>query len=216
MKFKIVTLFPKIFDALNEYSILGRAIKNKKISIKTYDLRDFGIGKRKTVDDTPYGGGPGMVLRPDVMDRAIKKTKSKNSFVIALSPKGRRINQQLVEQLAEKKELVLVCGHYEGFDHRTLDDVDMIVSAGDFVVSGGEIPAMMIIDAVSRLKKGVLGNELSALQESHSRQGVLEAPQYTKPFAFKGKKVPEVLLSGNHQEIERWREKNAIDIKNQS
>lgn len=212
MKFKIITLFPKIFDALNEYSIIGRAIASNLIEIEAIDLRDFGLGKRKTVDGTPYGGGAGMVLRPDVMDEAISSTVSKQPYVIALSPKGEKFTQAMAQELSKKKEIILVCGHYEGFDQRTLDGADRIVSIGDYVVTGGEIPAMILIDAISRLKKGVLGNELSPIHESHSVAGKTEAPQYTKPFEFKGQTVPEVLISGNHKEIDKWRKEHSIDI----
>lgn len=212
MKFKVITLFPEILESLGGYSVIGRAIKDKKISVETIDLRGFGIGKRRTVDDTPYGGGPGMVLRPDVMESAIKSAKKGKSLVIALSPKGQRLDQRMARDLAKEPELILVCGHYEGFDQRTLEDVDMLVSLGDFVVTGGEIPAMILIDAIGRLQKGVLGNEQSPIDESHSDKGILEAPQYTKPYNFKDKKVPDILLSGNHKEIERWRKSKAIDI----
>lgn len=213
MKFKVITLFPQIIESLNDYSVIGRAIKEGKVAIETIDLRKFGIGSRRTVDDTPYGGGPGMVLKPDVLDDAIKSTKNKKSIVIALTPKGKKFDQKMAMSLAKESELILVCGHYEGFDQRTLADADMLVSVGDYVVTGGEIPAMILIDAIGRLQKGVLGNEQSPVDESHSAQGILEAPQYTKPYDLKGRKVPDVLISGNHREIELWRKTNAIDIE---
>lgn len=216
MKFRVITLFPKIIESLRDYSVIGRAIQDNKISVETIDLREFGIGNRKTVDDTPYGGGPGMVLKPDVVDAAIRSARKKDSIVIALTPKGKKFDQQMAMNLAQGQELVLVCGHYEGFDQRTLEDVDMLVSIGDFVVTGGEIPAMTLIDAIGRLQKGVLGNEYSSVNESHSDTGVLEAPQYTKPYEFNTRKVPDVLMSGNHKEIAEWRKRTAIDNTKQN
>lgn len=211
MKFKVITLFPKIIESLRDYSVIGRAIQESKIQVEAIDLREFGIGSRKTVDDTPYGGGPGMVLKPDVMNSAIKSVQKKDLIVIALTPKGKKFDQQMAAKLAREKELVLVCGHYEGFDQRTLEDVDMLISVGNFVVTGGEIPAMILIDAIGRLQSGVLGNEYSCVNESHSEAGVLEAPQYTKPNDYNGRKVPDVLISGNHKEIAKWRKRMAID-----
>jgi len=209
MKIKVITLFPNIIESIKEYSIIGRAIKNGLIKLEIIDLRDFGLGKRKTVDDTPYGGGPGMILRPDVIGKTISSIKTGKPRVIVLSPKGKRLNQQIIKKIAEEKDIILVCGHYEGFDQRTLDEADEIVSIGDYVLSGGEMPALVMIDSLARLQKGVLGNKLSAQDESHNKKGRIETPQYTKPEIYKKTKIPAVLLSGNHGEIAKWRKANS-------
>jgi len=218
MKFKVVTLFPDFIKTLENYSIIGRAIKDGKISLETQNLRDFGLGAHRQVDDRPYGGGAGMLLKVDVVAPAIEKAQKaagKNCRVILLSPDGERLGQEKVEKLADLKEIILVCGHYEGFDRRIEDYVDEKISVGDFVVSGGELPALMVIDAVSRLLPGVLGKDESSKTESFSRVGdqrALEFPQYTRPESYKGKTVPKVLLSGNHKEIEQWRKRKASSL----
>ena len=212
MKFSVITLFPDFIKNLEQYSIVGRAIRNKKIFLKTFNLRDFGLGSYHQVDDKPYGGGAGMLLRVDVALSAIKKarSKSKKSKVILLSAGGEKFTQSKVEEYSQLDELIILCAHYEGHDARIEDYVDEVVSIGDFVVSGGEIPALIVIDSVSRLIKGVLGKEESLLYESFSKiEGVngrvLEFPQYTRPDEFERKRVPEILLSGNHEKIEQWK-----------
>ncbi len=205
MKFTIITLFPKEVDTYLKASVLGRARKNKLLVVEFVDLRNFGIGKHKKVDDTPYGGGPGMLLRPDVVVAAIKKTRTKHSKVILLSPEGKLFRQEVARRYAKEKHLVLVCGRFEGFDARIKDYVDEVISLGSFVLAGGELAAMSIVEATARLLPGVLGNRASALSESFSTRQKVEYPQYTKPQVFSGKPVPKVLLSGHHQNIKKWR-----------
>lgn len=211
MKIDILTLFKNSFGPLFE-SIVGRAIKNGILDINITDIRDFSVDKHKKCDDTPFGGGEGMILTPQPLFDAIKSVKKKNSHVVYLSPKGTVFNQEKAKQLATKKHLVLICGHYEGIDERVIDTfVDEQISIGDYVLTGGEIPAMVVVDAVSRFVPNVLGNENSAYAESFS-SNLLEFPQYTKPAEFKGQKVPDILLSGNHIEIEKWRKEKSIEI----
>jgi len=205
MKFTIITLFPKEVDTYLKASVLGRAREKKLLEIELINLRDFGIGKHKKVDDTPYGGGPGMLLRPDVVVTAINKARTKRSKVILLSPEGKVFNQLVARRYFKQEHLVLVCGRFEGFDARIKDYVDEVVSLGSFVLSGGELGAMSIVEATARLIPGVLGNSESALNESFSTEQKLEYPQYTKPQNFEGKPVPDVLLSGHHKNIEKWR-----------
>ena len=211
MKFTILTLFPQQVEAMLDFSMLKKAQEDKLLDIEYVNLRDFGLGKFHQVDDTPYGGGSGMVLKPDVVLPAIKqlKTKNKSATVIALSPKGQKLNQAKVEELAQKENLILVAGHYEGFDQRILDSVDEIISIGDYVLTGGELPAAILVDAIARLKPGVLADN-SAHEESHSLKNetgerLIEYPQYTRPAIFDKQAVPKVLLSGNHEEIAKWR-----------
>lgn len=213
MKFNVITLFPETIDALTNYSILGRAIDSKIIEVQTYNLRDFGIGPRKQVDDTPYGGGAGMVMKVDVLDEAIGKVRSENpdTYVVLLTPKGRTFTQKTAKELTKKDNITFVCGHYEGFDERVTTLVDDEISIGDYVLSGGEPAACAIIDSVSRLIPGVLGKAESARDESFEDE-LLEYPHYTNPREYKGLKVPEVLLSGNHKEIEKWRKERSQDI----
>lgn len=213
MRFNIITLFPETISALSSFSILKRATEREIISIAAYNLRDFGLGKRKQVDDTPYGGGAGMVLRVDVLAKAIAKVREDDSKtkVILITPKGQRFSQPIAKELAKEESLALVCGHYEGFDERVRDLVDLELSLGDFVISGGELGAAIIVDAVARLVPGVLGNEESAGQESFENN-LLEYPQYTKPEEFQGQKVPPVLLSGHHAEIVKWRKHQAEEL----
>jgi tRNA (guanine37-N1)-methyltransferase len=212
MKFIIITLFPEMFEGPFSESILKRAIKEKKIEVEFINLRDFGLGSRKQVDDTPYGGGAGMVLRVDVMDQAIRKAKSqsKKGKVLLLTPQGQKFSQRFAGDFAEKgDDLILICGHYEGFDERIRSLADMEISIGEYVLTGGEIPAMVIVDCVSRLIPGVLGKEESLEAESFKDGKLLEYPQYTRPEIFEGKKVPDILLSGNHQKIDEWRREKA-------
>lgn len=210
MKFDVLTLFPDMFSSLGE-SIIGRARENKLIEINLINIRDFSKDKHKKVDDTPYGGGAGMVIRPDVVYDAYNSIKNKDAKVIYMSPKGKVLNQEKVKQLSNQKHLIIICGHYEGIDQRVLDEiVDEEISIGDYVLTGGELPAMVLIDSVSRYVKGVL-NEESTAEESFSNN-LLEYPQYTRPEEFRGKKVPEVLISGHHENIKKWREEKAIEI----
>lgn len=211
MKITILTLFPEMFTGFLAESIIGRAQKNGLVEIETVNLRDWGIGKHKQVDDTPYGGGAGMVLKVDVMVKAIQDIKLKNpeTKVILLTPQGQVFSQNLAKNLAKSKnDLILVCGHYEGFDERIRNYVDEEISIGDYVLTGGELAAAVVTDAVIRLLPGVLGKDESSEDESFS-EGFLEYPQYTRPEEFEGKKVPPVLLSGNHAEITKWRKAEA-------
>lgn len=208
MKIDILTLFPNSFAPLNE-SIVGRAKDNGKIEISITDIRTFSKDKHKKCDDTPYGGGEGMVMTVQPLWDAVSSVKKRNSHIIYLTPKGETLTQQKVEELKEKKHLVLICGHYEGIDQRIIDHfVDEEISIGDYVLTGGELPAMVLVDAVARLLPNVLHNEESFKNETFANS-LLEYPQYSKPAEFKGMKVPEVLLSGNHQEIDKWRKEQS-------
>ena len=210
MKFDILTLFPEMFDILKQ-SIIGKAIEKELIDINLINIRDFSKNKHKKVDDTPYGGGAGMIMKPDVVYDSYKSIKSENAKVIYMSPQGKVLNQKKVEQLSKENHLIILCGHYEGIDQRVIDKiVDEEISIGDYVLTGGEIPAMVLIDSVSRYVEGVL-NEESIKEESFS-EGLLEYPQYTRPEIFEGEKVPEVLLSGHHKNIEKWRKEKSLEI----
>ena len=193
MKIDVLTLFPEMFSSLKE-SIIGRAIEKNLIEINLINIRDFSKDKHKKVDDTPYGGGAGMVIKPDVVYDAFKSIKGKNAKTIYLSPKGKVLNQDKVKELSSEKHLILLCGHYEGIDQRVLDEiVDEEISIGDYVLTGGEIPAMVLIDSVARFVEGVISKE-STWEESFSNV-LVEYPQYTRPEIFLGKNVPEVLKS---------------------
>ena len=210
MKFDVLTLFPEMFHSLNE-SIIGRAKEKGLIEINLINIRDFSKDKHKKVDDTPYGGGAGMVIKPDVVYDAYASVKEEKAKVIYLTPQGKILNQQKVKELSKENHLILLCGHYEGIDQRVLDEiVDEEISIGDYVLTGGELPAMVLIDSVSRYVKGVL-NEDSTQEESFSNN-LLEYPQYTRPEEFRGKKVPEVLISGNHGHIKKWREEKWLEV----
>lgn len=213
MKITILTLFPDMFSGFLTQSILGRAQKNGLLNIETVNLRDWGVGKHKQVDDTPYGGGAGMVLKVDVVAKAIQSLKTKNpkAKVILMTPQGQTFSQKLAQDLASsKKDLILICGHYEGFDERIRNYVDEEISIGDYVLTGGELAAAVVADAVVRLLPGTLGKDESSIDESFS-QNLLEYPHYTRPEEYEGEKVPEILLSGNHAEISRWREKESLE-----
>ena len=208
MKFDVLTLFPEMFEPLNT-SIIGRAVKEKLIEINLTNIRDFSKDKHKKVDDTPYGGGSGMVMKPDVIYEAYKSVKDENAKVIYMSPQGKVLNQNKVIELSKEKHLIILCGHYEGIDQRVIDKiVDEEISIGNYVLTGGELPAMVLIDSVSRYIDGVL-NEGSTIEESFS-QGILEYPQYTRPEIFEEIKVPEILQSGHHENINKWRKKQAL------
>ncbi len=208
MKFDVLTLFPEMFEPLNT-SIIGRAVKEKLIEINLTNIRDFSKDKHKKVDDTPYGGGSGMVMKPDVVYEAYKFVKGENAKVIYMSPQGKVLNQNKVIELSKEKHLIILCGHYEGIDQRVIDKiVDEEISIGNYVLTGGELPAMVLIDSVSRYVDGVL-NEGSTIEESFS-QGILEYPQYTRPEIFEEINVPEILQSGHHENINKWRKKQAL------
>lgn len=206
MRFDVLTLFPEMFEILNS-SIIGRAVDKGLIDINCINIRDFSTDKHKRVDDTPYGGGAGMVMRPDYVYNAYLSIVTKLSYkpkVVYMSPQGKTLNQKRVEQLAKEEHIVLLCGHYEGIDERLLEEiVDEEISVGDYVLTGGEIPAMIVIDSVSRYVDGVLNKE--SVEEESFANGLLEYPQYTRPVEFMGRKVPDVLLSGNHEKIRQWR-----------
>ena len=209
MKFDVLTLFPEMFEQL-KMSIIGKAIEKKLIDINLVNIRDFSKDKHKKVDDTPYGGGAGMVIRPDVVYDAYKSVKSENAKVIYMSPQGNKLDQKKVEELSKEQHLIILCGHYEGIDQRVLDKiVDEEISIGDYVVTGGELPAMILIDSVSRYTEGVISSE-SRKEESFSNR-LLEYPQYTGPEIFEGVKVPEILVSGHHANIEKWRKQKSIE-----
>ncbi len=213
MIIEVITLFPEMFEGVLGESILKRAQEKGLVEIRLHNLRDWAKDKHRTVDDRPYGGGPGMVLKVDVVVPAIEEVTSDErratSKVILLSPQGKKYNQKMARELAQEERLILVAGHYEGFDERVREFVDEEISIGDYVLTGGELPAMVIIDSVVRLLPGALGDDESAKQESFSQENLLDHPSYTRPVEFRGMKVPEVLLSGNHAEIEKWRRKMA-------
>ncbi len=210
MKIDVLTLFPEMFETLKS-SIIGKAIEKNIIEINLINIRDFSKDKHKKVDDTPYGGGAGMVIRPDVVYDAYKSVYDKNAKVIYLSPQGKVLDQKKVENLSLENHLILLCGHYEGIDQRVLDEiVDEEISIGDYVLTGGELPAMVVIDTVSRYIEGVI-NKASTNEESFSN-GLLEYPQYTRPEEFLGKKVPDILISGHHENINKWRQEKSLEI----
>ena len=210
MKFDVLTLFPEMFEPM-KHSIIERASEKDLIDINLINIRDFSKDKHKHVDDTPYGGGAGMLIRPDVVYDAYSSVSEENAKVIYMSPKGKVLNQNMVKELSKESHLIILCGHYEGIDQRVLDEiVDEEISIGDYVLTGGELPAMVLIDSVSRYVDGVLSNS-STVEESFSGEDkLLEYPEYTRPSEFHGMKVPEVLTSGNHQEIARWRREQSL------
>lgn len=210
MKFDVLTLFPEMFEPM-KHSITERASEKDLIDINLINIRDFSKDKHKHVDDTPYGGGAGMLIRPDVVYDAYSSVLEENAKVIYMSPKGKVLNQNMVKELSKESHLIILCGHYEGIDQRVLDEiVDEEISIGDYVLTGGELPAMVLIDSVSRYVDGVLSNS-STVEESFSGEDkLLEYPEYTRPSEFHGMKVPEVLTSGNHQEIARWRREQSL------
>ena len=206
MKIDILTLFPKMFKGPFDESMLLKAILKKAVEIEIHDLRNWGEGERKTVDDRPYSGGPGMLLRVDIIDAALKDLRKKNAKVVLLDAGGEKFTQQKAIQLSKLDHIILICGHYEGVDHRVHEHlVDEVISVGDYVLTGGEIPAMIVTDAITRLLPGVLEKAGAKEIESHSTPGYKEYPQYTRPEVYKKWSVPKVLLSGNHKEIEKWR-----------
>ena len=211
MQFDIITLFPEMFSAIKEEGIIARAINKSLISINTWQLRDFSLNKYKNVDDKPYGGGAGMVLQVKLIRDCIAEIKNSKpkTKVVYLSPQGRRLDQVLVDELIKLESLTLLCGRYEGIDERVIEnDIDLEISIGDYVISGGELAAMVVIDAVSRHLPGVLGNE-SSLKDSY-KDDLLDYPHYTRPEVIDGQTVPKVLLSGNQAKIDEWRSKESL------
>ncbi|MBI2607245.1 MAG: tRNA (guanosine(37)-N1)-methyltransferase TrmD [Candidatus Doudnabacteria bacterium] len=223
MNFIILTLFPEAFESYFKISLIKRAVKKRLIKLQLVNLRDYAKDNHKTVDGRPYGGGAGMVLRVDILDRALRdlksKVKSQRSKVVLLSPQGKKFDQKLALKLSHLRTLILICGRYEGFDERIRKLVDLEVSLGDFVLTGGEIPAMAVLDTVARLVPGVVGKEASLDEESFS-DNLLEYPQYTRPEVYSAKggsasggkkmRVPKVLLSGDHKKIAQWRKKESL------
>jgi len=215
MKIDILTLFPEICRAPLSESMMKRAQENKIVDLRIHNLRDWTTDKHHIVDDAPFGGGQGMVMKPEPIFAAVEELqksaiKNQKSKIILMSPGGRRLDQKLATELSKESHLIVVCGHYEGVDHRVIDHlVDLEVSIGDYVLTNGAIAAVVLVDAVVRLLPGVLGHEQSALDDSFSA-GLLEAPQYTRPAEFRGWKIPEALLSGNHAEIAKWRKEQAL------
>lgn len=213
MKMQVISLFPEMFNGVLNQSMLFKAQDKKIVEYSVVNLRDFGLGSRKTVDDTPYGGGDGMLLKPEPLFSAVEycKSKSPDSEVILLTPRGETFKQSIAKEMASNgKDKIFVCARYEGYDERVTSIVDRQISIGNYVLTGGELPAMIMIDAITRLLPGVLGGEASTEIESFQQDDkTVEFPQYTRPEEFKDMKVPDVLLSGNHAEIEKWRKENA-------
>ncbi len=212
MKIDVLTLFPEMFVALDS-SLIGKAKEKGLFELNCHNIRDYSQDKHKKCDDTPFGGGAGMVMTPQPIHDCIKAVdENHSSFRIYMSPRGKRLDQNIVKKLSEYDRLMILCGHYEGVDQRVLDmDIDMELSIGDYVLSGGEIPAMAVIDSVLRYIPDVLGNSESTVDESFSN-GLLEYPQYTRPQTFCGLSVPDVLISGNHKNISKWRQEKSIEI----
>lgn len=211
MKIDIICLFPGFFEGPLRSSILGRAVNSHLVDVSCVDLRVFGEGARKKVDDKPFGGGPGMLLMPGPLSKAIESVKTQNSYVIYMSPQGNPLKTADCKRLATREHLIIICGHYEGIDQRVIDQyVDEEICIGDFILTSGMPAALCLVDAVARFIPGVLGDELSNQLETFS-DGNFEGPQYTKPVDFNGKLVPEVLLNGHHQKIAAWRANKALE-----
>ena len=211
MKIDIITLFPEVMEAPLNSSIIGRARKKGVIKINYQNPREFAADKHKTVDGRPYGGGSGMLMMAEPLYQSIKKLKKKSSFIIMTSPRGKVFDQTLAKKLAKKRHLIIVCGHYEGVDARIYPEIDLEVSLGDFIITGGELAACVMVDAITRLQKGTFVKEDVAQKESFENN-LLEAPQYTRPEVWRRRRVPKVLLSGNHKEISKWQEEEALKI----
>jgi len=220
MRVEIVTLFPELFERFTCTSFVGRAVERGAVTFRFQSPREFGLGKHQSVDDTPYGGGSGMVMRVDCLvtaferlDEMAKNANEEKSHRVLLTPQGARLDQKIVARLATLPAIMLVCGRYEGFDERVRSFVDEEISLGDFVMTGGEVASMAIVEAIVRLLPGVLGNETSTVEESHSPSsaGLLEYPHYTRPVEFREMRVPDVLQGGNHAEIAKWRRAQAIE-----
>ncbi|HWC14430.1 MAG TPA: tRNA (guanosine(37)-N1)-methyltransferase TrmD [Actinomycetota bacterium] len=205
----VVTIFPELFEVPLKTSLLGKAVADGLLEVGVHDLRRHGLGKHRSVDDEPYGGGPGMVMRPEPIFAAVDELRTDDSRVVLMSARGTRLDHAVVERLSNEAHLILICGRFEGVDERVaLHCADEEISLGDFVLAGGEIAALAVIEAISRLVPGVLGNEESLAVESH-RAGELEYPQYTRPAEFRGHRVPDVLLSGHHGDVDAWRRDQA-------
>ena len=211
MKIQLISLFPEMFTPVLDVSMMWKAQNMKLVEFSYINLRDYGIGPHKTVDDTPYGGGDGMLLKPEPLFAAIEHAKLEDNTakVLLMTPRGQRFKQSIAKKLSNYKGLIIVCARYEGYDERITELVDEQLSIGDYVLTGGELPAMVVADAVIRLIPGVLGGENSTEIESFSDDKTLEFPQYTRPDEFRGLKVPDVLLSGNHAAIKKWRKDNS-------
>lgn len=212
-RLQVITLFPDMFTGVFENSMMWKAQKDKLVELSTINLREFGIGPRKQVDDTPYGGGDGMLLKPEPLFAAVERAKELDSTakVLLMTPRGSRWKQSLAQSYSDSDHgYIFICGRYEGYDERIVSLVDYQISVGDYVLTGGELPAMTIIDSIVRLIPGVLGGDTSAEIESFSDGETLEFPQYTRPAEFRGLEVPDVLLGGNHAEIARWRSENSF------
>jgi len=211
MKIDVITAFEELIDSTLSHSIVGRARKAGIIKLGTLSPRVFTKDKHQTIDDRPYGGGPGMLLKAEPLYQAIKKLRKKTSYVILTSPRGQTFSQEMAKKLAKKRHLIFVCGHYEGIDARIYPQVDLEVSLGNFILTGGELAACVMIDAITRLQKGTFKKEGVTVTESFENN-LLEAPQYTRPEVWRGKRVPAVLLNGNHKEIEAWKHEQALKI----
>lgn len=206
LKIDILTLFPEMFQGPFDESIIKRAKENKFVEINVHNLRDWATDKHNTVDDRPFGGGAGMVMKVDIIDAAVSALKKKNTKVILLDAGGKTFTQKQASSLSKEKHLILIAGHYEGVDHRVHEHIaDEVISIGKFVLTGGELPAMIVTDTIVRLLPGVIDSK-SLAEESHSKKNYVEYPQYTRPNEYKGWQVPEVLLSGDHKKIKKWRE----------
>ena len=212
MRIDVVTIFPGIFESPLRESLLGRAIEAGVLEVRVHDLRDSTSDKHRQVDDESFGGGPGMVLKPEPVFAAVESLGAGARRTLLLSPAGRRLDQDLARELAVEPWLVLICGRYEGVDERVVEGLPAEeLSIGDYVVAGGEVPALVVLEAVTRLVPGVIGRQESHQQDSFGDEGVLDYPHYTRPAEFRGMRVPETLLSGNHREIERWRREAALE-----
>lgn len=213
MRIDILTLFPEMFESPFSYSIVKRALDGGHVEINPMSFRKYGVGKQQMVDDTPYGGGAGMLLKPEPIFEAIEEITEKhpdtNKRVILMDPAGKPFDQKMAEEFSKEEHLVFICGHYEGYDERIRSLVTDEVSLGDYVLTGGELAAMVMVDATVRLLPGVVGNKDSILEDSHST-GLLEHPHYTRPASYKGMDVPEVLMNGNHAKIDEWRQKESL------
>jgi tRNA (guanine37-N1)-methyltransferase len=212
VRIDVLTIFPEIFESPVRESLLGKAIEGGLLDVRVHDIRDHATDRHRQVDDEPYGGGPGMVMKPEPVFAAVEALGEGSKRVLVLSPAGRRLDQAFVRELATAPWLVLICGRYEGVDERVVEGLPAEeVSIGDYVLSGGEVPALVVLEAVTRLVPGVIGREESHERDSFGPDGLLDHPQYTRPPEFRGMAVPEVLLSGNHAEIERWRRESALE-----
>jgi tRNA (guanine37-N1)-methyltransferase len=212
MQIDVITLFPEVVTVPLNASIMGRAQEKGALELRVHDLREHGRGKYRQVDDMPYGGGPGMVMRPEPIFAQIEAIKTPQSRVIFMSPQGQRFDQRAAQRLSAEPHLIFLCGHYEGVDQRVVEAlVDEELSIGDYVLTNGAIAAAVVVDAIVRLLPGVLGDEQSAVQESFGESGLLDHPHYTRPAEFRGMKVPDILLSGDHAKVAKWRQEQALD-----